>query len=178
MKFTKFLTLGIFASSIIGCSSINSDNYVQKTNQPQIQGGDTADRAAIKLNPTAWNNLDVTKNTADVRVTKDGERVVGNETSYLLLRANVVNNGDQAAEVKWRCKFYLANNIPLGDSENNKVATDETGLGWHTMIVYPVKSKAMVDDANVIMCVSPYTKATSGKIEVHDMSNDVTIYNK
>ena len=178
MKISKILAICIATGSMVACSSTNSDNYVEKMNQPQTQGGDSADRDTIKLNPDAWNNLDVTRNTSHIYVNKDGEPVVGNETGYLFLRGNVVNHNDKAVEIKWRCKFYSTSGMPFGDSENNMRATHEMGLGWHTMIVHPIKSKRMTDDANVIRCVSPYSKATEGKLEVHDMADDITIFNK
>lgn len=183
MKFQQIAILSIALGSLIGCSNntINADNYSQKMNQPQIAGGDQAKAEDLKLNPNAWNQLDITKNAHKVMMTPDGDYHVATDPSkngYWMINANVINHGSKATQVKWRCKFYDGIGRTIGGNDNNQLASNEHSLGWHTMVIYPVNSKMMTDDANSITCVSPTNKAVDGKLEVHDMANDVTVYNK
>lgn len=167
----------ILAGGLFGCSSV-ADNYHQQMNQPQVQASDSKDRNEVKLNPDAWKNLDITRNTANIWIDKNGDVAHNREDGYMFMRAGIINQGDKAVEIKWRCKFYSAQGIPLGEEDYNKTATDDTGLGWHRMILWPVKSTAHTDDANVMRCVSPSKRATDGRFEVHDLADDMTIYDK
>ncbi|MDQ5920683.1 MAG: hypothetical protein QG673_739 [Pseudomonadota bacterium] len=182
MTFKKIALVTLALGALVGCSStINSDNYTQKMNQPQIQGGDQVKAEDLKLNPNGWNQLDVTKNAHKVMMDSNGDYQIATDpktNGYWMINANIINNSKKATQVKWRCKFYDGIGRTIGGNDNNQLATAENGLGWHTMVIYPVNSKMMTDDANSIMCVSPTNKAIDGKLEVHDMANDVTVYNK
>lgn len=177
MKLNKLLILGTLIGAMVGCSSTHSGNYVDKMNQPQIQAGETKDRDDAKLNPDAWKELNITKNSTNIWVDEHGDIVHNRADGYMFMRASIVNEGDNAVEIKWRCKFYTAQGYPIGEEEYNKTATETTGLGWHREIIWPVKSTMHTDDANVMKCVSPSKRATNGKFEVHDLADDITIYN-
>ena len=58
------------------------------------------------------------------------------------------------------------------------MASSDTGLGWHTMVVYPLSSKSQTADANVINCKAIDNQAVESRIEFHDTSNDITIYKR
>lgn len=176
----KDLKLGILVASIAvlgACSSTpNADNYQKVMNQPVVQNdGVNGDKAAKQLNKTAWNELK-TANIVATRVDKAGNYAAGSAGGYLYVRANIVNEGEKPVQANWRCKFYDSNGIAIGDEQNNQRATEDLGLGWHTMLAYPVTAKSQTDEANLVRCIAPSKLATDFRVEVHDTSNDITVY--
>ncbi|AUR52160.1 hypothetical protein [Aquella oligotrophica] len=180
MKFNHVYALLILVSGIIatGCSTTPSaDNYGKYMNQPEVQNGDEGKINEKKLNQQAWSEVEITKMTS-VRRMADGSYSNNPHEGLMHVRAVLVNEGDRPIQGHWRCKFYDSNNLPLNEEENNRNASHDEGLGWHTMVVYPVKSKSQRDDANVIKCMAPSKLATNYRIEFHDTSNDITEYTR
>lgn len=180
MKFKPIHALVILTASLltIGCSTTPSaSNYGKYMNQPEIQNGDEAKIDEKKLNQKAWSEVEITKMTS-VRRMADGSYATNPHEGLMHVRAVLVNEGDRPIQGHWRCKFYDSNNLPLNEEETNQNATSDEGLGWHTMVVYPVKSKSQRDDANVIKCVAPSKLASNYRIEFHDTSNDITEYTR
>lgn len=177
MKYTKTLLCCAGSLSLLACSSTtNAGNYIQTMNQPAPQGGDVKDVKDITLNPNSMNSLKLVV-PRNFELNQDGSYTLTKRgTGTLFVRASVINEGTRVVQAKWRCKFYDANAMPIGDVENQQVATDPTGLGWHTMPVYPVNSKGITDDENYISCAAPTKRAVEFRIELHDMTNDVTLY--
>lgn len=176
----KLIKLSVVASSIllvVGCSTTpNAKNYAEYMNQPDVKNGDVQNVATKQLNKPAWNDLKIS-NASSVRRDLDGNYANDPNKGYLFVRANVVNEGKTPVQAKWRCKFYDSNNIALNDEENDQTATTETGLGWHTMVAYPVTAKSQVNEANLVRCIAPTPLATEFRVEVHDTANDITTYN-
>ncbi|MDD3265813.1 MAG: hypothetical protein PHC75_01365 [Burkholderiales bacterium] len=173
----KLVILSIVSlGAIVACSSApTADNYSQTMNEPAVQNGAVNSKGDKKLNEKAWNNLEVA-NITSTHVSKDGSYAYNKTEGYLFIRANIVNEGDSPAQAKWRCKFYDSNGIAVGDDDNNKPATNETGIGWHTMLAYPVAASSHTHEENLIRCVAPSKLATEFRVEVHDTANDVTVY--
>lgn len=173
----KLIFLGLVSLGlVVACSSTTTaDNYTQTMNHPEVQNGAVGDKAEKKLNQKAWNNMEVA-NITSTRVSKDGKYAYNHAEGYLYIRANVVNEGDKPSQAKWRCKFYDSNGIVIGDDENHKPATTDTGLGWHTMLAYPVNASSHTDEENLIRCIAPSKLATEFRVEVHDTANDITIH--
>jgi hypothetical protein len=144
-------------------------------NQPTPQGGDVKDIKVATLNPGSMNSLKMVY-ARNFELLPDGNYALNRGDGTIFIRATVINEGTTAVQAKWRCKFYDGVGMTLGDVENKKVATDPTGLGWHVTVIYPVNSKSITDDENIISCVAPTKRAVEGRIELHDMTNDVTLY--
>lgn len=178
----KKILILIGAMSIVACSSTipNAGNYTTVMNQPNVKSGNQVDVSTTKLNQQAWRDLEVSHATS-ILVDKSGNMIPHGATGegYLFIRANIVNEGNTPTQANWRCKFYNSAGLVIGDDENDQVADkfNKTGLGWHSMVVYPVASSIHTDEANLIRCVAPSKLATQFKIEVHDRANDVTLYN-
>lgn len=177
MKYTKTLLCCAASLSLLACSSTtNAGNYVQTMNQPAAQGGEIKDASTVTLNAKAMNSLKLVV-PRQFELNPDGSYTITSRgTGTLFVRATVINEGTRTVQAKWRCKFYDANAMPIGDVENQQVATNPTGLGWHSMVVYPVNSKGVTDDENYISCSAPTKRAVEFRIELHDMTNDVTLY--
>lgn len=172
----KLLACGIASLSLIACSTTtNAGNYVSQMNQPAPQGGDVNKIQDMTLNPAAMNSLKMVY-ARNFELLSDGNYALNRGDGTIFLRASVINEGKNTVQAKWRCKFYDGVGIPIGDTENKQAATTPTGLGWHIMVVYPVNSKSITDDENVISCVAPTKRAVEGRIELHDMTNDITLY--
>ncbi|MEN9945783.1 MAG: hypothetical protein RLZZ293_169 [Pseudomonadota bacterium] len=173
----KYLLLALISClGISACSTTpNADNYTKKMNQPTVLNGAEADKEAKQLNKPAWNELKLA-NIVSYRINPEGNYAEDIKNGYLYIRANVINQGDNPSQAKWRCKFYDSNGVTIADSENSLPANSAMGLGWHNMLVYPIKNKSQTDDANLITCVAPNKLATDFRIEVHDTANDITIY--
>lgn len=165
--------------TLTACSTTpNADNYTKVMNQPVVSNGAQVEAQTTQLNKAAWRELKIAQ-AVSTRINKATGEPIPSQTSgegYLYVRASIVNEGDSPVQANWRCKFYNSSGIPFGDDENDLTATSKTGLGWHTMIAYPVKASSQTDDANIVRCIAPSKLATQFKIEVHDTSNDVTIY--
>jgi hypothetical protein len=176
-NYLKFgLCVSITGLILVGCSTAPTvNNYSTYMNQPTVKNGDSGTIENKQLNKPAWNELEVA-GMHSYRQMPDGSYAYNPHDGLLYVRASVVNSGTTPVQAKWRCKFYDSNNIPLYDEQNDERATSAMGLGWHTMIAYPLKSKSQTDDANLIRCVAPEARATEYRIEAHDTANDITIY--
>lgn len=176
MKQIKLLSVLFLPICIISCSSTpKASNYTKVMNQPEVQSSGVSDVGEKKLNKAAWNDLEIAHATATRRL-KDGSYANSPQDGYLYVRASIVNEGDRPVQAKWRCKFYDSNNIVIGDDENDLPATSSKGLGWHTMLAYPVKSSSHTDEANLVHCIAPSKLATEFRVEVHDTANGVLVY--
>jgi hypothetical protein len=178
MKLT-LTTLCVASVVLAGCiPNPTASNYNDYMNTPQAKAGTTATIDGQLANKAAWNKIEVTQMSL-LRTLPDGSYAQDNTQGMLTVRATLVNSGDTPVQGNWRCKFYDSNNLPLYESESNKIATDPNGIGWHqNMIVYPLKSKSQTDDANVINCKAQDSRATNYRVEFHDTANDVTIYKR
>lgn len=177
MKILKITSLALAIPLVCCASKPTADNYAKYMNQPEVQNGDVSKISEKKLNQQAWNSVEITKMTS-VRRFADGSYSSDPQQGLLYVRAVLVNEGDQPIQGHWRCKFYDSNNLPVNEDENNQIANSDTGLGWHTMVVFPVTAKSQRDDANVIRCIAPSKYATNYRIEFHDTANDITEYTK
>ncbi|MBX9704754.1 MAG: hypothetical protein K5Q00_00740 [Gammaproteobacteria bacterium] len=173
------LSLIALASLVMaGCTTTpTASNYSQYMNDPQVQGGGSGDASAQIVNKAAWNNVQATQMTS-VRRMPDGSYSTDPSAGVLTVRAVILNSGTQPAQGNWRCRFFDSNNMPLYETKSNQQAKTPTGLGWHSMVVYPVASKSQTDDANVINCQAADSKAVNYRIEFHDTENDITVYSK
>lgn len=173
----KYLTM-IMVCALTACSSEpTAENYAEVMNTPTIKSGESSEIDANLANKNAWNEVTVTQMTA-VRRLPDGHYAPDANMGVLTVRAVLVNEGDTPVQGNWRCRFFDSNGLPLYEDENNLVAKTPTGLGWHRMIVYPVKSRMQTDEANVIRCQAEDTLATDYRVEFHDTSNDVKVYKR
>ena len=178
MKKITQLTLSVSSALlIVGCSTTpTAKNYSEYMNQPNVKNGEVQNADNKALNKPAWNDLKIS-NATSVRRDLDGNYANNPNKGYLFVRANIVNEGTTPVQAKWRCKFYDSNNITLEDEQNDENAKSATGLGWHTMVAYPVTAKSHVNEANLVHCVAPTPLATEFRVEVHDTANDITTYN-
>ena len=161
---------------LMGCSTAPTvNNYTTYMNEPVVKHGDDSPIADKLLNKPAWNEIKVA-GMQSYRKLDDGSYADKPQDGILNVRATIVNSGKSPVQASWRCKFYDSNNVALEDDLNDERATTTAGLGWHTMVVYPLTSKSQTDEANLIRCVAPDAAATNYRIEVHDTANDVTVY--
>ena len=179
MKRKIFLIATIITTAMLaGCSSTRTaSNYNSSMNTPDVKSGAADSIDSQVANKRAWNAVEVTQMTS-VRRTTDGNYASDANSGVLTVRAVLVNSGDSPVQGNWRCRFFDSNNLPLYEDASNQVATSATGLGWHRMIVYPVKSNMQTDDANVINCKASDNLATNYRVEFHDTSNDITVYKR
>jgi hypothetical protein len=166
------------ALALAGCTGTPSaGNYSEVMNTPDVKSGAKADAEDKIANKRAWNEIEVTQITA-VKRSEDGHYATDPNKGVLNVRAVLVNSGDSPVQGNWRCRFFDSNGIPLYEDASNEVATSPQGLGWHRMIVYPVKSRMQTDEANEIRCKAADSFATEYRVEFHDTSNDITIYER
>lgn len=179
IKTQLVLPLAVAATlALAGCSSTPSaSNYNSYMNSPTVKNGDVGQVDSQIANKAGWNAVQVTQ-MASVRKLPDGSYATNPAEGLLTVRAVLVNSGTSPVQGNWRCKFYDSNNMPLYEDLSNAVAKNDKGLGWHRMVVYPLSSKSQTDDANVVNCVAPDSLATNYRVEFHDTSNDITVYNK
>lgn len=180
MNVKNLLVVGVVATAALlaSCSSTRTaGNYNSTMNTPDVKSGASDSIDSQVANKRAWNEVEVTQMTS-VRRLADGNYATDSNSGVLTVRAVLVNSGDTPVQGNWRCRFFDSNNLPLYEDASNQVATSETGLGWHRMIVYPVKAKMQTDEANVVNCKAADNLATNYRVEFHDTSNDITVYKR
>ncbi len=161
-----------------GCATTpNVSNYEQYMNEPQVQHGGAGSIDAQISNQKAWNAVKVAQMTS-VRRLPDGNYSTNPSKGLLTVRAVLINSGQQPTQGNWRCRFFDSNNLPLYAQKSSQSATTPTGLGWHSMVVYPITSKTQTADANVIHCQALDSKAVNYRVEFHDTQNDITVYHR
>lgn len=158
-------------------SNPSADNYGQYMNNPNVAHGASGNIDSQLANKAAWNNVKATEITS-VRRTPTGAYAANPNTGVLTVRAVLVNSGNAPAQGNWRCRFFDSNNLPLYEAQSNQMAKKADDLGWHTMVVYPLRSKSQTADANVIHCKALTANAVTSRIEFHDTSNDITVYHR
>lgn len=177
-KISLVLATVITVAVLASCSSTRTaSNYNQSMNAPDAKSGDTGSIDQQMANKSAWNQVEVTQMTQTRRL-PDGNYAPDANSGVLTVRAVLVNSGNTPIQGNWRCLFFDSNNLPLYEDPSNQMATTATGLGWHRMIVYPVKAKMQTVDANVVNCQAADNLATNYRVEFHDTSNDVTVYKR
>lgn len=182
----RLLFVGLASLLVAACATTpDADNYNQYMNDPNVQHGASGNVDSMMSNQAAWNNVTITKMTSVRRMpTKPGEHhsdsnyAAGPSTGLLTVRAVLVNSGNKPAQGNWRCRFFDSNGLPLYEKQSNQPAKTPMGLGWHSMVVYPVTSKTQTADANVINCQALDAKATTYRVEFHDTQNDITVYHR
>ncbi len=176
----KLQLLSIACASVLlaSCASTpTANNYNTYMNNPTAQAGAAADVNGQISNQAAWNAVKVTQMT-EVRRTKTGGYATNPSEGLLTVRAVLVNTGNAPIQGNWRCRFFDSNNLPLYETQSDQPAQTDKGLGWHTMVVYPLQSKSQTSDANVINCQATTPLATNYRVEFHDTSNDITVYKR
>jgi hypothetical protein len=182
----RLLALAVASTMLVGCATTpTADNYQSYVNDPNIQHGASGNIDSMMSNQAAWNNIKITQMTSVRRMPSqagqhhsDANYATGPSTGLLSVRAVLVNSGEKPAQGNWRCRFFDSNGMPLYEKQSNQTATTATGLGWHSMVVYPLTSKTQTADANVIHCQAGDSKATTYRIEFHDTQNDITVYHR
>jgi hypothetical protein len=180
MKLKNLLAIGVVMTVAVlaGCSTTRTaGNYNSSMNAPDAKSGDSQSIDSQVANKSAWNTVEVTQMTS-LRRLADGNYAPDANSGMLTVRAVLLNSGDTPTQGNWRCLFFDSNNLPLYEDASNQVATTATGLGWHRMIVYPVKAKMQTVDANVVHCQAADNLATNYRVEFHDTSNDITVYKR
>jgi hypothetical protein len=176
----KIFLIATIATTVllVGCSSTRTaSNYNSSMNAPNVKSGASDSIDSQVANKSAWNQVEVTQMTS-VRRLADGNYAPDANSGMLTVRAVLVNSGDTPIQGNWRCLFFDSNNLPLYEDASNQMASTATGLGWHRMIVYPVKAKMQTVDANVVNCQAENNLATNYRVEFHDTSNDITVYKR
>lgn len=180
MKLKNILAVGVVitAATLASCSSTRTaSNYNSTMNTPDVKSGASDSIDGQMANKRAWNAVTVTQMTS-TRRTADGNYASDANQGVLTVRAVLVNEGDTPIQGNWRCRFFDSNGLPLYEDASNQNATTADGLGWHRMVVYPVKANMQTDDANVVNCKAENNLATNYRVEFHDTSNDVTVYKR
>ncbi len=175
MKF-KLSLVALATMTLVACTPKPTvNNYVTYMNAPPVKSGDVGSVNNQVLNKSAWNSVAITQMTS-IRKLPDGSYTQDQTQGVLTVRAVLVNSAATPVQGNWRCKFYDSNNLPLDEDATNQMATTPDGLGWHTMVVFPVDLKSQTDQPNVINCKATTPLATNYRIEFHDTANDITIY--
>lgn len=92
----------------------------------------------------------------DVKVTKmTSVRVNG----LLIAQGYFHNTGSKAAQGYYRCQFYDANKMQVGDAEQ-----------WQLVTIYP-------NEDQPVKCQATQLEATDFKIEFSNDASNVTVYN-
>jgi hypothetical protein len=163
---------------LAACSSTPTvDNYHKQMNTPQLKSGSAGAVDDQVVNKAGWNKIAVTQMSSH-RTLEDGHYSTDPSQGVLTVRASLVNDGTTPVQGNWRCKFYDSNNMPLYETASNQVATDSDSLGWHRMIVHPLKSKSQTHESNVVYCKALDPYAVNYRIEFHDTANDITVYKR
>ena len=178
MKLNLKLLALVAAVALAACSSKpTANNYNSYMNTPEVKSGASGSIDSQIANKAAWNKVEVTQLSLR-RTLPDGSYSSDSTQGVLTVRATLVNSGDTPVQGNWRCHFFDSNGISLYEAENKQVASDDVGLGWHRMILYPLQSKTQTYDANVINCKAIDSLATEYRVEFHDTANDITIYKR
>jgi hypothetical protein len=177
IKLTPIAVL-VASLSLVACSSKpTANNYNDYMNAPTLKSGATGSVDSQIVNKPGWNKIEATQISL-VRTFPDGSYATDPSQGVLTVRATLVNTGNSPVQGNWRCNFFDSNHMKLYEAESNQVATTDTGLGWHRMIVYPLQSKNQTYDANVINCKASDSLATNYRVEFHDTANDITVYKR